>query len=96
MLTYYGKYSKNYSLVPLPLEKSVVLKGFSKENSKISKFINVNIQIDSVFFQNMYVINELVYCDILIGRKVTERTEIMYTRVGDAFTFSYINKSYET
>ncbi|KAI5631512.1 aspartyl protease domain-containing protein [Phthorimaea operculella] len=59
----------------IPLPTTVTLKGFSKKSSEsVTHKITVPLQLDSVKLENVdfYVIDDLMDCDILIGRNVTE------------------------
>ncbi|XP_026732674.1 uncharacterized protein LOC113497348 [Trichoplusia ni] len=82
------KYSLQISILPSP----VLLQGFSKHNSKpVTHKVTVNLKIDSVSLTSVdfYVIDDLVGCDILIGRNITERNDLIYSRVGNSFKFDY-------
>lgn len=84
---------KKYAFQIYPLSVPVTLQGFSKDNLKVvTHKVNVNLKLDSVNIENveMYILNELSGCDILIGRNVTERSDLMYSRVGNLLKFDYV------
>ncbi|KAG7304531.1 hypothetical protein JYU34_011480 [Plutella xylostella] len=86
---------EKYALQKYTLEIPVLLQGFSKESQKtITQAVKVDIQLDSVHIKDveMYVIDELTGCEILIGRNVTERSDLMYSRIADQLTFDYAEK----
>lgn len=86
-----------YSLPITILDVPITLQGFSNDNIKtVTSTVKTKIQIDSVVIEDveMYVLNDLSGCDILIGRNVTERNNLMYTRVGNTLTFSYAQSFY--
>lgn len=81
-----------YSLPITVLPKPVALQGFTNDSIKtVYNIVKVNIKLDAVFLENveMYVLNELSGCDILVGRNITERQDLMYSRVGNALKFDY-------
>lgn len=82
------KHLLDTDLLPSP----VTLQGFSKQSSKtITSKITANLRLDSISIDNIdfYVIDDLVDCEILIGRNVTERPDLVYSRVGDQLKFDY-------
>lgn len=82
------KYSLKTSALPSP----VLLQGFSRHHSKpVTRKVTVDLKIDCVSLTavNFYVIDDLVGCDILIGRNITERNDLIYSRVGNSFKFDY-------
>lgn len=84
--------AKTKSLQYIELPSPVHLQGFSKQNIKsVSHKVTVNLKIDSVSLTNidLYIIDDLVDCEILIGRNVTERPDLMYSRIGDVLKFDY-------
>ena len=86
--TLVNKHGLDSTLLPSP----VLLQGFSRQNSKsVTHKITVNLKIDSVNLTGVdfYVLDDLADCDILIGRNVTESTNLMYSRVGDVLRFDY-------
>lgn len=75
-----------------PLTTPVTLHGFSKDSLKtVKEVVRVNLKLDFVEIKNvdLYILDDLSGCDILIGRNVTERPDLMYSRIGKNFTFQY-------
>lgn len=85
----------NHKIEIQPLDTPVILHGFSKDSSQtVTHHTVVDLQIDSVLLSNVqfYVIDEICGCSVLIGRNITERTDLMYCRIGNTFKFSYSDK----
>lgn len=83
-----NKLSLKFTELPSP----VILQGFSKQNyKKVTKKVLVDISFDSIALHDVdfYVIDDLVGCDLLIGRNITERSDLVYSRVGDLLQFQY-------
>jgi hypothetical protein len=81
-----------HSLKRIPLPSPVLLQGFTKESSKyVNHKVTLDFKLDSVCLKNVdfYVINDLADCEMLIGRNVTERSDLIYSRVGDRLQFDY-------
>lgn len=55
--------------------------------------VTVDLKIDSIALTNVefYIIDDLADCEILIWRNITERPDLMYSRVGNVFKFDYAN-----
>lgn len=84
--------AKKFNLRMCPITSPITLQGFQKDSIEtVSSLVTVNLKIDSVIVQNveLYVLKELSGCEILIGRNVTERTDIMYSRIGKILKFDY-------
>lgn len=89
---------KQHGLHSNKLPSPVTLQGFSKHSAKIvNDVINVTLKLDSVCVDKVdfYVMDDLVGCDILIGRNVTERPDLIYSRIGDVLQFDYARKFIE-
>lgn len=89
------KLAKQYSFNCIPMPSPILLQGFSSQTSKtVTHKIKVKLTMDSISLTDIdfYIINDLVGCDILIGRNVTERPDLVYSRIGDVFRFDYANK----
>lgn len=89
---------RKYSLPIISLKTPATLQGFSNDNTKtVSEIVRTKIKIDSVVAEDveMYILRDLAGCDILLGRNVTERNDLMYTRVGNTLTFSYVQSFHD-
>lgn len=50
--------------------------------------MDIDILIQSFYIINvMYILDELSGCDILIGRNVTELSDLMHSLIGELLTF---------
>lgn len=70
----------------------MVIQGFSKDSSRtVTHKINTSLKLDDVNITDVdvYIIDGLAGCDILIGRNVTERCDLIYSRIGDSLRFNY-------
>lgn len=79
------RYSLNYP---------VMLQGFSKDSLRMVKeIVRVNIKLDSVDTKDveMYILDEISGCNILLGRNITELPSLMYVRLGDSLTFQKVD-----
>ncbi|XP_063635180.1 uncharacterized protein LOC134805918 [Cydia splendana] len=75
------------------LPSPVTLNGYKEHSSKIvTTVLKANLKLDSVEVNNVefYIMDDLVGCDILIGRNVTERPDLMYSRIGEVLKFDYV------
>lgn len=83
---------KKENIMTVLLDSPVTLQGFSRDSLKtVTEMVTVDLTLDDLSIKavEMYILEELSGCDILIGRNVTERSDLMYSRIGENLTFNY-------
>jgi hypothetical protein len=79
------------------LRTPVTLQGFFKNSLKtVTEKVTVKLTVDLVDIVDMFILDELSGCNVLIGRNVTERSDLMYSRIGETLTFesAFINENF--
>lgn len=79
-------------MTTIKLPAPVLLQGFLKKHSKaVTHKVSTDLGMDAVHIKDIdfHVVDDLVDCDTLVGRKVTERCDLMYSRVHDILKFGY-------
>ncbi|XP_063627036.1 uncharacterized protein LOC134798603 [Cydia splendana] len=83
---------KKLDLKKIKLPLPVTLHGYKMQNTDtVTHKITVDLKIDAVCLTGIdfYIMDDLADYDILIGRNVTERDDLMYSRVGNSLKFDY-------
>lgn len=72
------------------LNKPITLSGFLGHSTDIQQLVEAIVKVGEVcLFCKLYVIDEHLGCECIIGRNFTENKNINYCRIGDELNFFY-------